>query len=158
MRFPVKHLLPAISWHLEHIRPSQNIKFLSVYSISRLRQHLIPCPPPRLASLRLHRPSPCRLWPSPLPLSLWCSGHCYVAVILTIMPQHMANHLPSPFRDLSAQLLHVCSLDYLLIAEVVLPINLQDSPQTFKLETIHCLFSFLIHLPNLAYLHQNRQY
>ena len=141
------------SWH---IGPSQSSSTLP-YQPSSPR--LIPCPPPCLASLLLHRPSSCRFWPSPLPLSIWFPGHCYVAVISSILPQHMANHLPSPFLDLFAQFLHVWSLEYLLIADVVLPINLQDSPQTFMLETIHCLVIFLSHLPpSLASVQKNRQY
>ena len=131
---PAPRLVSSTSPHLFPFHSTISATF------ARTSSHVLP-------SFFLHRPSPCRLWPSMFPSSLWCPRHCYVAVILPIFPQHMAKHLPSLFLDLSAQWLRVCSLEYLLIVDVILPINLQDSPQTFMLETIHCLVIFQVSHP-----------
>ena len=67
-----------------------------ISATSRNDLHFLSRSPSRFCPFLLNRSPPGSFWSSSRPFSFWCPSHCYVAVVVLVLSQYVANHLHLP--------------------------------------------------------------
>jgi hypothetical protein len=68
---------------------------------------------------------------------LRCPRHCHIAITFSILPQDIANHLPSTDLDFLTKWLHLSSLKQVLSPDMILLSDTENSARALVIEYIN---------------------